>query len=436
MESTFQALTQLAKKKSLQLTPSSLDFRNSVLHSIVKNIAKNKQDILSANQKDQELAKKQLAEKKIQQALFDRLKLDESKFQELLKYPPTVAKLADPLKKVQYHCILDNGLNLKRYSVPLGLLLVIFESRPEVLVQISSLAIKSGNAVLLKGGSEVQHTNKILFKIINSTLAEYQLQGLIHLLKTRAEVKKLLQEKNIDLIIPRGSNQLVQYIKENTKIPVMGHADGICHTFIDKAANKKKAINIVIDGKCDYPAVCNATETLLLHKELDNHFIIALLQKLQEQKVELRLTENLATLAKKHTIQHKIASEQDWKTEYMDNILSIKEVGSSNEAIAHINHYSSHHTDTIVTEDKEVAQNFLWQVDSAGVFHNASTRFADGYAYGLGAEVGVSTSKLHARGPVGLEGLMGYKYILEGQGQIKASYAGKNAKKFLHKILH
>lgn len=433
METNFHNLVLLAKKQSSSLITSTAEFRNDILASIVKSLKEHKDAILQANKKDQEFAKELLSKGEISNALFQRMCLNEHKFQELLNYPTTVANLTDPIKQVQYQCKLDEELHLKRYAVPLGVLLVIFESRPEVLIQISALVIKSGNGVLLKGGSEAKHTNQALFSIIDKVLRAYKIQGLVQLIETREQIAKLLQIEGIDLVIPRGSKQLVQYIQNNTKIPVMGHTDGICHTYIDQAANKKKAIEIVIDGKCEYPAACNTIESLLLHQKLEDQFVIKLLQTLQNKGVELRLAKSLAPLAKANNINYQLATEQDWKTEYTDKILSVKQVASVEAAIEHITLYGSQHTETIITEDTKTAEQFLWQVDAAGVFHNASTRFSDGHAYGLGAEVGVSTNKLHARGPVGLEGLMSYKYILEGNGQIKASYAGKNAKAFLHK---
>ena len=434
MENNFKQLVSRAQKQSLKLAASSAEFRNSVLNSMLLNLQRQKSEILSANQKDQEIAKDLLAKKQLSNALFQRMRLDQSKYTELAAYPALVSKLVDPVRQLQYHCTLDKGLTLKRYTVPLGVLLVIFESRPEVLVQISSLAIKSGNAVLLKGGCEAKNTNRALFAAIRESLLAYEMEGLVCLLETRHEVKELLKEKAIDLVIPRGSNQLVQYIQNNTKIPVMGHADGICHTYIDQKADETKVIPIVVDGKCEYPTACNATETLLLHKNIAQKLVVALLRTLRKNKVELRIAQSLTHLAKQNNISYKLAKTQDWQTEYTDKILAIKEVDSTSDAIAHINLYGSQHTDTIVTEDQAAAEQFFQQVDSAGVFHNASTRFADGRVYGLGAEVGISTGKLHARGPVGLEGLMTYKYILSGQGQIRASYKGEKAINFMHLI--
>ncbi len=422
---SFEAIIQTAQEKSLEICNKKSKYRNQILKDIFLKLEQRRKEIMQANQIDQQLAKSLVKNKKLSLALYQRLCLDEEKIEQLKKYPKTIRKIKDPVKNKQYSRRLAKGLFLERYSVPIGVLLVIFESRPEVLVQVSSLAIKSGNAVLLKGGREAKHTNLILFEIINEVLKSYQLEGLIFLLQTRLEVHSLIQKKGIDLIIPRGSQSLVKNIRKNTNIPVLGHADGICHIYVDKKADAKKAISIVVDGKTQYPAVCNATETLLLHRELAKSLQLKILENLANKGVELRLTKNLVSLAQKNSLPYKLVTEQDWSSEYNDLVIAVKDVASPQEAISHINHYGSQHTDCIVTEDKEVAENFLWMVDSAGVYHNASTRFADGEVYGFGAEVGVSTNKFHARGPVGLEGLMIYKYILKGKGHIKATYKKK-----------
>ena len=422
MNSQFQEFVQIAKKQSTKLLATKNQFRCDILAVIYQKLKAAKQQILQENLIDQKYAKTLLAQGKINQSVFDRMCLNEQKFAELMNYPRTVSKLEDPIKTVQYHYCIKKDLELKRYSVPLGVLMVIFESRPEVLVQISSLAIKSGNGVLLKGGSEANQTNKILFSIIDQVLETFQLQGLIHLLETRKDIDSLLKEKNIDLIIPRGSKQLVEHIQNNTKTPVMGHADGICHIFVDKSAEEKKAIQVILDSKCQYPAVCNAVETLLLHKNLPEQLMLKIFLALQKNNVELRIEKSLVDFAKRNKVVYQLATEKDWNLEYTDKILSIKQVASLEEAIWHIQNYGSQHTECIITENAENAEQFLWEVDAAGVFHNASTRFADGQVYGLGAEVGVSTNKLHARGPVGLEGLMSYKYILIGKGHTIAKY--------------
>ncbi len=307
---------------------------------------------------------------------------------------------------------------------------VVFESRPDALVQISTLCLKSGNAVLLKGGSEAVRTNRILAEIIAQAGEKAGLpKGWIHLLETRQDVAEMLAlDEYIDLIIPRGSNQFVRYIMDNTNIAVLGHAEGICHVYVDGDADLDMATNIVVDSKCQYVAACNAAETLLVDEAIAEKFLPRTKAALEQKGVELRGCPKTAAI-----IKVKPATEKDWATEYLDYILSIKMVAGLDEAIEHINRYSSRHTDAIVTGDKGKAERFMNLVDSANVFWNCSTRFSDGYRYGLGAEVGVSTNKIHARGPVGLEGLVIYKWKLFGTGQIVADYTGQNAKKFTHK---
>jgi glutamate-5-semialdehyde dehydrogenase len=298
-------------------------------------------------------------------------------------------------------------------------------------VQISTLCLKSGNAVLLKGGSEAAATNRVLAEVIAEASEKAGLpKGWIQLLETRQEVAEMLKlDEYIDLIIPRGSNELVRYIMNNTNIPVLGHADGICHVYVDGVADLDMAVNIAVDSKCQYVAVCNAAETLLVDEKIAKEFLPKVKAALEANNVEIRGCEKTRAI-----IDAKAATEQDWSSEYLDYIISIKIVAGLDEAIEHINHYGSNHTDAIVTNNKDKAAKFMDLVDSAGVFWNCSTRFGDGYRYGLGAEVGISTNKLHARGPVGLEGLILYKYRLFGTGQIVADYAGKNAnKKFTHR---
>ena len=320
-------------------------------------------------------------------------------------------------------------------SVPIGVIGVIFESRPDALVQIACLCLKSGNAIILKGGREAEHTNKVLAEIIieaTSKIKEIP-SGWLVLLTERQEVNSLLDEhESIDLIIPRGGNELVQYIMRNTQIPVMGHADGICHVYVDAYADLEKALSIVVDSKTQYVSVCNAAETLLIHSHMLKQFLPRLVGVLEEKNVELRADERAYTLFPDRLI---LANDEDWSTEYLDYVLSIRVVDNYREAIAHINRYGSHHTDSIVTENTENAKTFLREVDSATVMHNASTRFADGFRYGLGAEVGISTNRLHSRGPVGLEGLTIYKYVVEGNGHIVESYEGTETKEYTHRKL-
>jgi glutamate-5-semialdehyde dehydrogenase len=320
-------------------------------------------------------------------------------------------------------------------SCPIGVILVIFESRPDVVIQISALALKSGNAIILKGGKEAQNSNRILAKLIRNTLAKNDTvpENAVSLVESRDEVSQLVKmSSELDLIIPRGSNELVRNIQKNAQVPVLGHADGLCHVYLDQAADEKKSIEVALDAKLDYPAVCNAVETLLVHQKYPVEWLVEILRKMQEAGVELRVCQQTQKRLEKFTeLKLKTAFEEDWTTEYIDLIISVKSVKSAEEAVRHINHFGSRHTDTIVTENSELAEWFMNTVDAAGVFWNASTRFADGFRYGFGAEVGVSTGKTHSRGPVGLEGLVIYKYKLYGNGQGAGQY-GQGKREFLH----
>ncbi|MFZ0035740.1 MAG: glutamate-5-semialdehyde dehydrogenase [Sedimentisphaerales bacterium] len=421
-----------AKKASIQLAAVKTDVKNAALAEIAKAIKQNADKIISANKKDLADAEKN----KLSTPLLKRLKFDENKIADVAAGIESLIKLDDPVGKTLLATELDKGLELYKVSCPIGVIGVIFESRPDALVQISTLCLKSGNAVLLKGGSEAANTNKILAKVITEATEKAGIPiGWIQLLETRQDVAEMLKmDEDIDLIIPRGSNEFVRYIMDNTNIPVLGHAEGICHVYVDGAADIDMAVNIIVDSKCQYVAVCNAAETLLVDEKIAKQFLPKVKAALEDlsacggKGVELRGCKKTASI-----IKVKPATEKDWSTEYLDYILSIKVVNSVDEAIEHINRYSSRHTDAIVTEDKATAAKFLDLVDSAGVFWNCSTRFSDGYRYGLGAEVGISTNKIHARGPVGLEGLVIYKWKLLGSGQIVADYSGSKAKKFTHK---
>ena len=328
------------------------------------------------------------------------------------------------------------SLNMKRVcasgvSVPIGVIGVIFEARPDAMVQISTLCLKSGNCAILKGGKETARTNRVLFSIIHDAAVSAGLPATCLLqAELHNEIDELLQcEKDVDLLIPRGSNQFVQYIMNNTKIPVMGHADGICHIYVDKDVDESMAIDVIIDAKTQYTAACNAVETILVHRDIAPVFLPKLAKALNRAGVKLRGTQEAEDLIARNSDTAALASiveimgEDDFRTEYLDLIISLKVVGDIEEAIEHINRFGSHHTDSILTRDDAAADRFLQMVDSAGVYRNCSTRFADGFRYGFGAEVGISTSKLHARGPVGLEGLVTYKYLLRGNGQIVGDYA-------------
>jgi glutamate-5-semialdehyde dehydrogenase len=400
--------------------------RNQALEAMAQSLEAHAREILAANEADCQAA----AAEGIPQAIYARLQLGESKLAAAIAGVRDVAKLRDPIGTVQIHRQLDEGLILKRVTCPLGVLGIIFEARPEALIQITSLAIKSGNGVILKGGKEATCSCQTLTDVICSALASTQVDpDAVQLLTTRAEIRALLElDEYVDLIIPRGSNSFVRYVQENTRIPVLGHADGICHLYIDKEANLEQAISITIDAKTQYPAACNAIETLLVHHRIAPDFLPQLVEAMPD--VELRGDERAWKL-----LDLKLATEEDWSTEYSDLILAVKIVDSVEEAIAHINTYGSKHTDAIVTDNSMTAEMFLNQVDAAGVYHNCSTRFADGFRYGLGAEVGISTQQMPPRGPVGLEGLVTYKYQLTGNGHIAATYSGKNSKSFIHQDL-
>jgi glutamate-5-semialdehyde dehydrogenase len=333
---------------------------------------------------------------------------------------------------VQIHRELDQGLILKRVSCPLGVLGIIFEARPDAVMQISALAIKSGNGVLLKGGQEALNTCQALVKAIQAGLAQTPIDpAVVALLTSREETMELLKlDRHVDLIIPRGSNSFVQFVQDNTRIPVLGHAEGICHLYIDRAADLAKTIPIVVDSKTQYPAACNAIETLLVHRDVAATVLPEVTQALIAKGVVLRGDASTQAIAAVEP-----ATEEDWATEYSDLVLSIRVVADLEGAIAHINTYGSGHTEAIVTEDAEAAQRFMNDVDAAGVFQNCSTRFADGFRYGLGAEVGISTQQMPPRGPVGLEGLVTYKYQLQGDGHIVETYSGKDARPFTHRAL-
>jgi glutamate-5-semialdehyde dehydrogenase len=424
-------IAKQAKKAAIQLAAVKTSVKNAALAEIAKALKQNTDkilSILSANKKDLTAAKKN----KLSAPLLKRLKFDENKIADVVAGIESLIKLDDPVDKTLSATELDKGLELYKVSCPIGVIGVIFESRPDALVQISTLCLKSGNAVLLKGGSEAQNTNKILADTIRGAAEKVGMpRGWLGLMETRAEVAEILKmDEYIDLLIPRGSNEFVRYIMDNTNIPVLGHAEGICHVYVDGNADMKMAVNIVVDSKCQYVAACNTAETLLVDTKIAKDFLPKVKAALEEKNVEIRGCEKVRSI-----IDVNPAEEKDWSAEYLDLILSIKIVDGLNEAIEHINCYSSHHTDTIVTQDKAAAERFLDLVDSAGVFWNCSTRFSDGYRYGLGAEVGISTNKIHARGPVGLEGLVIYKWKLLGSGQIVADYSGDKAKKFTHKKL-
>ena len=426
-----------ARRASQVLATTSEATRNRALDAIAAAMEERRDEILAANACDLEAAEKMVAAGELGAPLLKRLNLGGAKFASTIDMVHSVRAQTDPLGQTQSATELDAGLNLYRVSVPIGVIGVIFESRPDALVQIASLCLKSGNAVLLKGGREAASSNRILAEVIGQATESIEgiPAGWITLLETREDVGAILGlDQDIDLIVPRGGNEFVQYIMNNTNIPVMGHADGLCHVYIDRAADLDKAVRIAVDSKTQYVGVCNAAETLLVHQDIAAEFLARAVPTLEQKNVELRGDgRTRALLGGNGRIA--AATEDDWRTEYLDYILSVKVVDSLKDAIGHINKFSSHHTDAIVTEDRQTALQFLNSVDSSSVLHNASTRFADGFRYGLGAEVGISTNRLHSRGPVGLEGLTIYKYILEGDGHIVDEFEGDTPRPYTHRPL-
>ncbi len=426
---SLTALAQKTRNASRLLAATPTDMRNQAIAAIANALAANSSEILAANAADCEAAKAN----GIGSALYARLKLDEAKLKGAIQGVRDVGNLTDPIGAVQIHRQLDTGLELKRVTCPLGVLGVIFEARPDAVMQISSLAIKSGNGVILKGGQEAVRSCEALVKAIRAGLAQTAIDpAVVQLLTTREETIALLKlDQYVDLIIPRGSNSFVQFVQENTRIPVLGHADGICHLYVDAEVDIDQAVTIAVDSKTQYPAACNAIETLLVHQDIAGTFLPKVAAALREKSVELRGDARAGAILPNIVL----ATTEDWTTEYSDLILAIKVVDRLDGAIGHINTYGSRHTEAIATTNPATAQAFMSQVDAAGVYHNCSTRFADGFRYGFGAEVGISTQKMPPRGPVGLEGLVTYKYELVGDGHVAATYSGSEAKAFTHQDL-
>lgn len=427
----LEEAARAARAASYALAASGAKARNDALLAVADGLCAHQDAIFEANAED--LARAQAAG--IAAPTLKRLRFDAGKLAEVCAGLRALAAMDDPIGRVQLKTELADGLTLTRVACPIGVVGVIFEARPDALVQIGGLCLKSGNAVLLKGGSEAAHTNAALFDVLRTASEAAGLPaGWAGLLTTRQEVSAMLRlDRDIDLIIPRGSNAFVRYIMENSLIPVLGHSDGICHVYIDKTCDAQMAARVTLDAKTQYPAVCNACETLLVHAQARDALIAAgcaLAHKGVEIRADARSKEVLCAAG----VPCADATEADWSTEYLDYVISVRTVDSVEAAIAHINRYGSHHTDCIVSDDAQAVQTFFALVDSAGVYHNCSTRFADGYRYGFGAEVGVATGKIHARGPMGLEGLCSYKYLLEGHGDIVADFAeGRRA--FTHKRL-
>ena len=402
-----------ARKSFLDLSVSPLSQRNEVLIRMADLLGSSADELFAANNED--IRQSEL--EGLSSPLLHRLKFGPDKLKQVCDGLHSLADLADPIGATTISTEITEGLNLYRVVCPIGVIGVIFESRPDALIQIASLCVKSGNAVLLKGGREALRTNQALCRIVRKALQDSGLPAdCAQLLESREDVASMLKEDElIDLIIPRGSNAFVRYIMDNSRIPVLGHADGICHVYIDRDADPEKAVRITVDSKTQYVSVCNAAETLLIHEDAAPALLPEIAKALKAKNVEIRGDEAASKI-----IDCIPASEKDWSTEYLDYIISVRVVHSLREAVDHINHFGSHHTDSIVTESRDTAAEFMNRVDSAGVYWNVSTRFADGFVYGFGAEVGIATGKLHARGPMGLEGLTTYKYKLIGNGNILA----------------
>lgn len=427
---SFKDLLQKVKSDSHLTASLSSDIRNKALANIVKDLEANKEKIFKANKADMDKA---LSEN-LPAPIVKRLLFGEEKLRDALDGLNSLISLEDPLFKTLLSRQLDTTLHLEKITCPIGVIGVIFESRPDALIQIASLCIKSGNCSILKGGREGFNTNRTLYHVIyESGLQAGMPEGFLTLVENRSEIQELLKyDEYIDLLIPRGSNEFVQYIMENSKIPVMGHADGVCHIYADESAELEKSIEIIIDAKTQYVAACNTAETLLVHSDTAPTLLPQLKTAFDQGNTPVKIKGCKKTQA---LISCDAAKEEDYGTEYLDYVLNVRVVDSLDEAISHINDFGSHHTDCILSEREENIQKFMLLVDSAGVYHNCSTRFADGFRYGFGAEVGISTGKLHARGPVGLDGLVTYKYKLSGNGHTVKDYA-EGAKQFHFKDLN
>jgi glutamate-5-semialdehyde dehydrogenase len=433
--SIVQKAARRARAASRSLARLPNERRAEVLLAVARAMESKQAELLRANERDLAAAESPAVVPKISPALLARLRLSERGIEEMAARVREVARLPDPLGRRLSAMELDDGLILYKESCPLGVIGVVFESRPDVIPQVAALALKSGNSVILKGGREAACTNQAILFLWRECIRDFPdvPAESIHLLHTREDVEELLTlDKEIDLVIPRGSRELVEFVTRHSRIPVLGHGEGMCHVYVDRAADIEKALAITLDSKVQYPAACNAAETLLVHEDVASGFLPQLVVRLRSVGVELRGCSRTVALVASPEMYP--ASETDWATEYSDLILSIRIVSTVQEAITHIERFGSRHTETIVTEDGQVAELFLREVDAAGVFHNASTRFSDGYRYGLGAELGISTTKLHARGPVGLEGLTTYKYKLYGDGHTVAQYS-KGERQFKHRPL-
>jgi glutamate-5-semialdehyde dehydrogenase len=430
---SVRAIAEDCKRASRLLAATTSERRTAAIRTAARLVEQSSLSLLQANAKDLDDANRMLSGGEITAATLERLRLTEKKISEMTRSMLAVCDLPEPIGRVLQRTELDANLILEKITCPLGVLAIIFEARPDAVTQISALGLRSANALLLKAGREVERTASLLVDIIRKALTSSGLaEDSVTLVCGRESVQQLLAMPDlIDMVIPRGSKQLVEFVQANTRIPVLGHAEGVCHIYVDAVADPNMALAIIDDAKTDYPAACNSAETVLVHKKIAASFLPNLAERLRSRNVAIRGCEEVRTILGNQTVE----SVTDWHAEYLDLVLAIRVVDSMDEAIEHIHTHGSGHTEAIVTDDAVTAERFLAEVDAAGVFHNASTRFSDGFRYGFGAEVGISTSKLHARGPVGLEGLTTYKYVLRGTGQIVHSYQGNTAKLFTHKHL-
>jgi len=404
----------------------SIEDRNLILKKIAEAIQRERQTIIDLSKDDYEQAKAQ----GINESLLDRLELNENKIQNCIYGLEKLINLDDPVGQIDFAKELDDDLFLTKKTYPIGVIGVILEARPDAFLQIIGIGIKTNNFMIIKPGVEAQSTCNYLMSIVHQILSKKQIPlEMLTLLHARSQIDLLLKEDEyIDLIIPRGSKTLVEYIQKNTNIPVMGHADGVCHIYIDEIGDVEQSLKMITDSKIQYPAACNAVETVLINQSIAAEFLPLLALRLDQLQVNIYASQQISRI-----LNRDFPSPDSWSIEYGDHSINLKIVNNLDEAITHINQYGSHHTDSIITKNAQNAEIFMQQVDSANVYHNCSTRFADGYRYGFGAEVGISTNKILPRGPVAIEGLMTYKYHLVGQLHTVDDYVNET-RKFKHSI--
>lgn len=429
----IQSAAAAAKQSSRQLAALTSQDKQRILENVAAEIEGSAAAIFQANRQDEMAARNQSNQGGISSSALARMALNDEKLLQMARSVNAVSGLEDPVGKILFQSDLDDGLELTKISCPFGVIAAVVEARPDAVVQLSALAFMSGNALMIKGGAEIARTTEVVLGIFGSAYerAGISADALVNV-KSREELYELLKlDHYIDLVVPRGSSELVRFISSNTRIPVLGHADGVCHIYVDAAADLNLATSVILDSKIQAPATCNAVETVLIHRSIANDFLPRLIELLQLGGVKVRGCHQTRAICADRV---DLVEQNEWHTEYGCLTLAVRVAESCDEAIGHINQFGSHHTDSIITDDQHTAEKFLREVDSAGVFHNVSTRFSDGYRYGFGAEIGIATGKLHARGPVGLEGLLTYKYMLIGKGQCVSHYIGPRARKFKHEL--